>query len=80
MYLLEEEHPCTGILVKRNSNMQVSLNEYVDYLWMLLEVEYSVYLLEEEHPCTGILIKRNTNTRVSLNEYVGYMWMLSGVK
>ena len=47
MYLLEEEHPCTGILVKRNSNMQVSLNEYVDYLWMLLEVEYSVYLLEK---------------------------------
>ena len=53
--------------------MQVSLNEYVDYLWMLLEVEYSVYLLEVEHPCTGILIKRNTNTRVSLNEYVTWV-------
>ena len=53
VYLLEEEHPCTGILIKRNSNTRVSLNEYVDYLWMLLEVEYSVYLLEEEHPCTG---------------------------
>ena len=54
MYLLEEEHPCTGILVTRNSNMYVDIQ--------LLEVEYSVYLLEEEHPCTGILIKRNSNT------------------